>query len=354
MDRSQFQNNLESILTRSQDIDTILEQLLNHWKFDLFSRSPHRGADSIIDLDLACFMAALVDRGAVINIPAYKSARGRTRREGEHVVSAGNRHGKMMGLVSNKDVFSFSVRIDDANVMTTDSVGAPRNFMIVGLDGEWYDGWKTIEFLPSAKENNFLDAADAWDGYVDGRITFKHFVHPNRWTSFYGRHYFLSKTMIVRLTEYAKFCKNEVERLLSVGVTFPLGEKSAPKEWPKSTRDATVAKTFTAFEAEVETPPVDGEFASFDETQEDLVRASRERRRMEGALAQLRFATRATELAYYRHGLGNKVPVWIEGSWTENYREAGKRKNWNRLLPFEDSSIALRWRAWDKSERVAP
>lgn len=37
-----------------------------------------------------------------------------------------------------------------------ESVGEPRNFMMVDVDGTWYEGWKTIELLPKAEENQFL------------------------------------------------------------------------------------------------------------------------------------------------------------------------------------------------------
>jgi hypothetical protein len=159
---------MQRILNRSAPIQDVIDTLIDHWGYDLYTRKPGPayyadGAFNATDLDLACFLSALVDRKAVINLPKYEAKRAKTIREGERVLSASNRHGQVQGLTANKEVFSFSVRILDQNVIqagtedTPDTVGAFRNFMLVDIDGEWHDGWKTIEFMPSAKENDFLN-----------------------------------------------------------------------------------------------------------------------------------------------------------------------------------------------------
>ena len=133
---------LQRILDRSAPVDDLIPIVSSHWGYDLYSRRPgpavlENGVLKPTDLDLACFLSALKDRGAVINLPTYRARRARTEKEGERVVSKENRHGPVMGLVSNKQVFSFSVLVTDHNVIvagdeakgTRDSVGAPRAFI---------------------------------------------------------------------------------------------------------------------------------------------------------------------------------------------------------------------------------
>jgi len=190
------------IMDPKDELEDLIEEVKGWWKFDLFGRSPTRalvdeGGNLLkpTDLDLACFLAALASRNAVIKLPTYKVRRPRQLRDDEWVTSAENRHGKLVGLTSNKEAFSFSALMIDANVVrqVTDEkqeVGAFRNFMIVDLDGHFYDGWRVIEFVPSRKENDFLARRGLW---TEDKIVFDRFVHPNRWVSFFGQPYVLTK-----------------------------------------------------------------------------------------------------------------------------------------------------------------
>jgi hypothetical protein len=352
MDRKEFERHVEEILDHSIDIVTFAEQMVSHWSYDLYSRKPGAAyaADGVFkgtDLDLACFLSALVDRGAVINLPKYKSRRARTVREGEHIVSKDNRHGKIKGLVSNKSVFSFGLRIEDMNVMTTDSVGADRSFMVVDIDGTWYEGWKVIEFLATAKENDWLSDKKLWDGQS---VSFDNFVHPMRKNSFYGRYYWLTKMLVERLGLEAKHLSKEVDRLKELGYQLPSGKV---KEWPKTKRGESESITVVAFEAEVEHPPFMSEFRLVEESDDGLLTAFRRIKAIRyGIIPKLSFAARATEYAFHLHGREMTVPKKIEGSWDGGYREKGKKKVWNRL-PLNGGDLFLRWRDWTKSERVA-
>ena len=141
---------MEIILDRSRDIETIIEEVNNWWGFDLYSRKPgvaYRDENgSTTDLDLSCFLYELARRNAVINIPEYKSMRATKLKEGQALVSKNNRHGQILGLTANKDVFSFSLRIKDMNVINSSGVGDYRNFSITDLDGDFYEGWGNLEF----------------------------------------------------------------------------------------------------------------------------------------------------------------------------------------------------------------
>lgn len=348
---------VKSILDRTKDASKIAEDFMKVWHFDLYSRKPgpaytDDGVFQGTDLDLACFLFALVDRGAVINIPEYKSRTARQVTEGEMITSRDNRHGKVTSLSANKESFSFSIRIFDANVMKTDSVGEFRNFMLVDYDGSWHDGWATIEFMPDAKENDFLNDKNLWTGNT---VEFKNFIHPNRWVSFYGQHYITTKILIERLTEQAKWMKEQAAELRKQG----FGEDSLKKEWAKSeTVGEKTSIKVTAFEAEIVHPGFTGEY-DLDTlyegvSKEDLVvTLEKESRELTYTIIpKLRFATRATEYAFhFNSGDGSKKPSWIGIDWERDVVYPGKRKKWSKLTLSPE--LAIQYRTYEKSERVA-
>lgn len=361
---------MQTILNRSEPIQPVIDELMNHWSYDLYTRNPgaaytEDGVFQGTDLDLACFLFALAERGAVINIPKYTSRRPKQHTEGETVVSADNRHGKILGVLANKENSSFSIRINDANVITTDSVGNFRNFMLVDIDGKWYDGWKTIEFVPSAKENDFLTNKALWTG---PSLVFKNFIHPNRWISFYGQHYFTTKVLLDRLTEEAKFLNTQATEMRARGIIIGGGNGGEKKEWPKKTvTGAQESIKIDAFECEVEYPEFLGSFPTDGSglpeytgtTPSELLKATENRARnlTYSILPKLRFATRATEYAFQFYGdstvtAGKKMPTWIENTkWESGYVQKGKKKEWNRLIFTR--GIGLRYRVYQKSEIVA-
>lgn len=359
--------NMQTILDRSQPIQPVIDDMLSHWSYDLFTRKPGKAYtdDNVFvgtDLDMACFLFALADRGAVINIPKYEGRRPTQKTAGEVIVSKDNRHGKLLGISANKENFSFSVRINDMNIMTTDTVGNFRNFMLVDMDGKWYDGWKCLEFVPDAKENDFILKNDLLS---DNSIIFKNFVHPNRWTSFYGQYYFVTKALIDRLTEEAKFLKDAAVEMRKKGITIGGGQGGEKKEWPKKTvvGDQKSIK-INAFEAEVDYPQIEGVYPSTYETmlpeykgtsESELLKEVEDRARAltYSIIPKLRFAARSTEYAFnFNSDNGLKMPAWIQNAkWDRKYVLAGKKKVWNRLV--FSRGIAIRYRNYEKSEIVA-
>ncbi len=359
---------MRHVLDRTADVTDLERVLLDHWSYDLYARRPGAAylANGVLqptDLDLACFLSALADRKAVVNIPKYTPRRASTHREGERVLSKDNRHGRITGITANKSAFSFSVRIQDQNVISSgaegDEVGAPRNFMLVDVDGTWHDGWKCIEFMPSAKENDFLTDRKLW---TDNQVVFKNFVHPNRWISFYGQYYFLTKALIQRLEDENEFRREAEKRMLAAGVRFPSSGEGSPQAWPhteKTGEDKPIK--VRAFECEVDVP-WSGAFGwrvGLDPQRELIANADRIRRVKNDILPRLRFATRATELAFVNVGASARsLPVWMTGAiWEEGYVQKGKRIAWTRLVhtrewPAEEG-FALRYRLYEKTERVA-
>jgi hypothetical protein len=380
----------QRIMDPEDDLDDVIEEAKGWWRYDLLARNPSRAImnedGSLMkptDLDLACFLAALAARGAVINLPVYTNRRPRQLRDDEWIVSKDNRHGKLVGLTSNKDVFSFSTLMIDANVVKTgnvggkdgDQVGAFRNFMVVDLDGHFYDGWKTIEFVPSAKENDFAKEKGLWTG---NKIFFDRFVHPNRWVSFYGQPYILTKLLIARLRAEARDLFQQV-KAMKAELVVDEEDDGGDHGGGTSVGPSTTEKV-KAFEAEVVAPIPE----TFSRKGTSL--ASREARLTEIEtrlkkirfidVPELQFAVRATELAFCDRArcfetLGEyqsrmqpggvilpatePMPGWIKGAKFED--QLVKRTTWRRLVlhqaaPFA-TGLALRYRVKWKSERVA-
>lgn len=349
------------ILDKTADIRPVIEKVQKYWGYDLFSRTPGAAyRDGVFvgtDLDLAAFLYALIGREAAINIPRYKSMREKNFKSSEIVTSKENRHGHLVSLVSNKETFIFSIRIRDMNIMNAAGVGDYRTFSLTGFDGTWYDGWDTLQFIPSAKENDFLKKTDI---LTDGSIVFSNFIHPNRWTSMYGQYYFITKLLIDRLTAESSHYFSEIKRMIAEGVEYP--EAEAPTVWESPDKKGeTKSIKVQAFNAEVDYPADGSEFPVYENTQENLVMLTKKRKDfVYKTTPHLRFMTRATEQAFATHintrGL-DSMPSWLKDvKWEEGYKQKGKRTLWNRLVYFQpgvgETGVALRFRQYEKSERV--
>lgn len=353
-----FEDLVAQVLDRTQSVDALVERMRSHWSTNLFSRRPASNAPDEAglpaeDFDLACLLLALSERGAVVSLPVYASRRPSTTREGETVISPENRHGKILALVSNQKVFSFSVQLEDANVIVGnvdgESVGAARNFMVVDVNGDFHSGFGGILFNPTKEEIRLLQGMGIWDG---SGATFRHFAHPNRWTSLYGRPYRLTKLLIARLAEEATFGRTEVKRLASHGEPrTSSGDFSSP-----SLGEHRVVQAI-GFDAVVDPPTAShGVFVSYPDSQ-DGWKAAKERVRIIGLwLPALRFAARITEYAFHRFAAFDPehilCPWWIRSmSWQSGFVPKRAQHSWHRL-PMQDGS-AIRWRAFEVTEEVS-
>lgn len=346
-------------LNRGADITPIAEAATNFWKYDMFNRKPSPAYDEYglfqgTDLDLACFLYSIVERGAVINIPRYKAMRQKKERADQVVTSAANRHGKIIGVQANKEHWTFSINVIDENVIGEDKVGDFRTFSLTDLDGSWYDGWDRVEFVPTLKENRFITENKLWTG---NQIVFRNMIHPNRWTSFFGHHYIISKLIIERLTDESKWLNDMIKTIRKEGIEFPEGEGPQSYEYAGYGEAKSVKKM--AFEAKVYIPESDyvGAYPFPERTQESLVDIYELRKTYQKAIKTLRFMTRATEFAHSQ--APNNMPAWIKGvEWEDGFKIPPRgRTEWQRLPLFQtgvgEFSIALLRRWYEKSARVS-
>jgi hypothetical protein len=348
---------MKVIKDRSEDIEKVTDLVKEWWRYDMTSRKPGPAYvdENFVgtDLDLACFLFELAERNAVINIPQYKSMRASKIKEGEAITSTDNRHGQVIGLTANKDVFSFSVKIKDMNVVTTDGVGGYRNFALTDLDGDWYEGFHSLGFLPTAKENKFLIENKVM---INDKIDFTNFVHPNRWSSMFGQYYLITKELIKRLKEEASYYGKTIKEMLDAGITYPAKDK--PEEWPESEKIPGKKVKVRSFEVELEVPDNDSEYPTFKHTQKNLVELTNKRKYFTYSLIpQLNFAVRTVEYAYYKFG-NDRIPSWIQNvKWENNFVVPGGRKKWDRIILFQDKvgelGISLKKRVYETTQEVS-
>jgi hypothetical protein len=348
---------MEVIRDRAQDIDAVFEEVNSWWGYDLLKRKPGPACvdENFVgtDLDLACFLYELSRRNAVINIPSYKSMRATKLKEGQGVISKDNRHGCVLGLAANKDVFSFSLRIKDMNVISTDKVGDYRNFSITDLDGDWYPGWSNLEFIPTAKENKFIFENKL---AVDNNIYFKNFVHPNRWSSLFGQFYFMTKALINRLKEECQYYNKEIKSMLDEGIKYPT--KDAPMDWPESEKIPGKKVKVKSFEVELDVPDNDSKYPTYKHNVKNLVELTNKRKYFTyKVIPDFNFAVRTVEYSYYKFG-NDRIPGWISNTpWENNYVVPGKRTKWDRMVLFQDKvgevGISIKKRIYETTQEVA-
>jgi len=347
-----------SILNRNAEIQPICDQVIEWWNYDLFTRKPSPAYDDYgifkgTDLDLACFLYSLAGRGAIINIPTYKPHTQTKIREDQVLKSRFNRNGELISVGANKFFFSFNVNIIDQNIIGEDKVGDVRTFSITGKDGKFYSGWETIQFDPTIRENRFITENKLWSG---NKIIFKNFIHPNRWTSFFGHHYIITKMLEDRLTDQAAFLNKEIKRIKAAGIDFPT--TSEKPETHNYTYGDSIQKKFVAFESMVYTPDTfrSGTYHIYPETQKGLVAAYTDRKELMKVNSKLRFMTRASEYAHYINP--ERMPSWFKNvKWEEDFVMPGKRIKWQRLKLFQpavgEHSVSILKRTYIKSARVA-
>ncbi len=345
-------------LNLGSDMLPIADAASNFWGYDLFNRKPSSAYNEYglfqgTDLDLACFLYSMVGRGAVINIPRYKSMRQKKERADQVLTSAQNRHGKIIGVQANKDHWTFSINVIDENVIGEDKVGDFRTFSLTDLDGAWYDGWDKIEFVPTLKENRFITENELWSG---AQIVFRNMIHPNRWTSFFGHHYIISKMIIDRLTHESAFINAQIKEMQTEGIKFPDGEGPKSYEYASYGNSKSVQKT--AFEARIYIPQSEyvGEYPIPARNQTSLIEVYELRKKFQSFIKGLRFMTRATEYAHSQ--LPGYLPAWIKGvEWESGFKIPPRgRTLWERLPLFQtgvgEFSVALLRRWYEKSAKV--
>jgi hypothetical protein len=372
MKKIDFEDMVIKLADRTANIIGTLNLLLWAWGFDLESRHPgvayvDEQGIPVTDLDLACFLMALVERRAVISLPHYTARRAATVTEGERVTSKENRHGRIAGLTSNQEVFSFGILVDDANVAVqhedgSEDVGAFRNFMIQDLDGTWHPGWDVIEIKPFGIDKAVFDILTN----ATKTLKFRHFISPLRWTSFYGRPHLLAILALMRLEDEQTYLRAEAKRIREI-------LEIQPKVWPKSAKvGESVPQKFLAFEVELDGFCFKGEYEPYPPTQEGLDQIIAKQKRYRQFQTQLRFQARATQFAFVKEALIKNVPedqllAWLTGSgaqeprkpawvseksWERGYKASPKARTYWARMEIQPG-LFLRFRAWFKTEQVA-
>ena len=282
-------------MDRARDAASLAQDLADCWGYDLSKRSPGiayttASGEQVTDLDMACLMSELVKWGSIINIPEYERSGPATKTAGQIVVSPENRHGKIVGVTSNEETFNFGVRVVDMNVMDAHNIGAYRTFLLV-RNGEWWKGLSTVQFQPTPQEQERLAAIAK-----DNKITFDYFVHPLRWTSFYGAPYLGAKVVIGRLTDELKELRTQMGLLAAT-----LKLEAEPYPHTEIIEEERPKEVLWVFKAEVMGGELRGaypvEMAKPSKNLLDTLSARKSH------LSQLRdhlkFQTRATEFAFF-------------------------------------------------------
>lgn len=345
-------------LDRTKEIEPVATIAKSFWDYDLFSRKPSPAYDEYgvftgTDLDLACFLYALAGRGAVIKIPYYKAGSKKTVREDQQRTSA-EANGEVTGVIGNQKFFKFSVQIIDQNVTGEDKVGFFRTYNLTDHEGNWSDQWKFINFSPTMNENKFITENKLWSGH---QIVFKNFAHPNRWTSFFGHYYVISKIVMERLANEIMYLNSQTKAMLSDGIEYPEGE--GPEIFTGGrTYGATVSKEFPSFEAKIFIPELGlkNAFPAIKFDQAHLVATYEKKKRISRLKDFLTFMTRATELAHYN--APDRLPHWIKGvEWESGFNEPRGRIEWDRLKLFQPEvgkhAVSILKRTTIKADQVA-
>lgn len=344
---------IQLIRDRSYQIDELIPEVLEYNTPDLYKRAPSPADKDtgITSLDMSTFLSALAERKAIIKLPEYKSGSASvTRRKDEHVLDPENRKGQIIGLVSNVDFFNFSISIKDHNVMRSnekgEKLGVPRTFTVFRF-GEWYEGWKEIEFIPNVKENDFITNFQLSD---KGKITFDLFVNPEKRFNIFSKNYFLLKTLILRVVEESNYYKTLAGKLPK-----PKGTgKAAPSLYDKHDYVATGKKLISvkkpAMNVEVDIPNFIGSYSK----EKDFNKVKERHRHLQfDVLPVLRYHARCLEFAYWKFGQG-RLPPWIKNAKIQEEKQA--RTLWQRVI-YGQSAVGerghgVRYRVFEKSVQI--
>lgn len=307
------------------------------------------------DLDLLSLLVPLAQRKAIIEVPEYTNRRPIRKREGERKIGE-NRFGRICELISNRNVFSFSMRIEDQTSLGTcadesEKMGLSRCLMLVDINGELR--LVELSFKPTAHENRFLTAHGL---YADGVIAIKYAVHPNRYQSIYGAPYLLTVLALRRLNDEGRYWKGEWKRLEEKGI-FPPQKRRYPKTEQTGPSTRVLMPTMLV---EFDLPKLQGSYRGPEGDTEERAQYAYDRQRILLHILRkpLSFVKRADEFAFFRYG-GVQQGRILRAPWAQNllveegYIAGRKRRrhSWNRLRYFDD--IAMRFRTTEWEETIA-
>lgn len=353
-----------NLATDPKELIRHAQAVVGRWQHNLYERrpAPALAEDGVLvqptDLDLSTFLAALAQRQAVIKIPTYRSRREATAKADPTIQRMLDvRYGQIAGLVSNQKCWSFSARLLDLSLLKDGKPGVYRTFMVVDVDGEWHAGFRKFEFAPDRAENDFINRFALQH---EGQIDFSSFVHPLRWQSFYGANYLLAKAMVSALAAAAKHYRAAAKAAaVEAGAASSAeGGDGAPAEDAETVDFAASEDERAAYE-DLEVYGIEAAVGYTTEgayptlTREAALAVVAATRK---PLEELRYATRATEFAFWQAGETREKlqPSWLQNvTWEDDVQ---KRTKWRRLRLEQravgERAVDLRYRPVTQKTRV--
>ena len=328
--------NRATIIDYEKEIEEIIPK-------NIFDKNPMTICDENGDyvgttLDMQSMMYHLMKEGIVINISHYDAMRGTVLKEGQNLVSKENRHGKVTGLSCSKEVWTFGYRIKDANVTTRTESSDFRVFNVVDMNGEWYEGWDVIEFVPDKKENEFLSKLAEGN-----KIVFKDFINKQRRFNIFSFQYFKMKILMNRLNDEIQYLGGLIKMMNEEDIVLPPEEK---KVWPEQTRLGNEKKVVVkSVSFEVDTPPLTGEYDTIEFNLDNLKKIIDRKRYLTYTIkSQIQFYLRGEEFAHFKFANPDKpFPHWMQGlDWTDYKTPKKLTVNTNLINKFSgDEKLIL-------------
>ena len=144
--------------------------------------------------------------------------------------------------------------------------------------------------------------------------------------------------------------------MIDEGIRFPKREGESPSSCVNENVDKGKQIKVKSFNVEIDFLDRVGEYPEYESNHKNLVIVSNLWRDYGKVMTNLRFMTRATELAHFNNP--ERLPAWLENvKWEPGYKLKGKRIQWDRLVLYQPSvgkqAVAIRKREFERSERVS-
>lgn len=327
---------MRNILDLSVDINNTIDIIIKKWEYDMMS-SDKLGYSP----DMVSFLHSLLNRNAIIVIPKYKATTSSQNLNEKINIIPENRHGRLVGIQGNSKTFSFTIKIIDMNVINNDKLGEIRCFRLTDPEGNWYKGIDKLQIF-NPNENKLTE-----NKIYNSDIKFDYFIDPKRFTQFYNKKYFITKSLINRLKLESSHYYNQIKKMLDGGIKYP-HEKDSTWNLIKQKGEKKLIKLFIS---EVFHPNYINEFPTFVSNQNNLVSLTEKRNKfIYSIIPRLQFVTRAIEYIFF-HTDQDSIPEDIK-------KELGnvewknikiKRTEWKELNLGE---VGIRKRIFERMEMI--
>lgn len=285
------------------------------------------------DLDLLSLLADLYKRSARVEIASYNNKLPWQAYADQQHVGGTKRFGQITGLISHRELLSFSVQVNDESVLNSSgvgpSMGASRTYMLADYEGSWNQGWHGFAWDMSPEEKSYLERRNL---LVDGNVDYEDYVHRNRRQSVLGAPYLMLKLLWQRIEDEICFFKRELKRLEYSGVECPSNLESESRfrlavGGSKSVSVPVFTMQLDGLNYTGEYVPVSTDTLGYRLAYHSIAFLSSRMRPL------VQFMVRADEVAFYRFGLETDfVPNWIKGiSWNHSVKDSSSIELGNTL-----------------------